>query len=163
MPTHPSFQSRVVGFLRRAEGIVLMLIAVVLILLAVLILGNSVLILFDATIRGQLDRLATDILDNVLLVMMLMEIVYTVAVSLEERALVAEPFLIIGAIAAIRRMLIITAESAGFATLNPAAFQSTLLELGLLAFVVLIMITCVWILRRSHRLGPRSADAEEPE
>ena len=43
--------------------------------------------------------------------MMTMEIVYTVAISLEAHALVAEPFLIIGAIAAIRRMLVITATS----------------------------------------------------
>jgi len=49
--------------------------------------------------------------DDVLLVMMTMEIVYTVTLSLQSHKLVAEPFLVIGIIAAIRRTLVITAES----------------------------------------------------
>jgi hypothetical protein len=40
-----------------------------------------------------------------------MEIVYMVTLSIESHKLVAEPFLIVGAIAAIRRMLVITAQS----------------------------------------------------
>src|SRR5262249_16627136 len=101
-----------------------------------------------ATIRDQ----AIDILDTVLLVMMTMEIVYTVTLSLESHTLVAEPFLVIGAIAAIRRMLVITAESTKLET-NPAAFQSTLLELALLGFIVLAMAGSIYILRRSQSTG----------
>ena len=41
---------------------------------------------------------------------MIVEILYTLQVSFREHTLVAEPFLIVGLIAAIRRVLILTAE-----------------------------------------------------
>ena len=62
--------------------------------------------------------------------MMTMEIVYTVAISLESHTLNAEPFLLIGVIAGIRRMLVITATSTQ-AEGNAAQFHNTLVELGL--------------------------------
>ncbi len=53
------------------------------------------------------------LLDRVLLALMLAEIIYTVGRITRTRKLESEPFLIIGIIAAIRRMLLVTAESAG--------------------------------------------------
>jgi uncharacterized membrane protein (DUF373 family) len=53
------------------------------------------------------------LLDRVLLALMLAEIIYTVWRITRTRKLESEPFLIVGIIAAIRRMLIVTAESAG--------------------------------------------------
>ena len=101
-------------WLHRAESVVLVLIGIVLIVIAVLLLGNSVTSLVTLVnpsgTASSVRDLTIEILDSVLLVMMTMEIVYTVAISLESHQLVAEPFLITGAIAAIRRMLVITAE-----------------------------------------------------
>ena len=84
---------------------------------------------------------------------MTMEIVYTVTLSLESHTLVAEPFLVIGAIAAIRRMLVITAESTKIVLVDPVAFRSTLIELGLLAVIVLAMAGSIYVLRRSQAVG----------
>lgn len=53
------------------------------------------------------------LLDRVLLALMLAEIIYTVGRITRTRKLESEPFLIVGIIAAIRRMLLVTAESAG--------------------------------------------------
>jgi phosphate starvation-inducible membrane PsiE len=145
-------------WLHRAESVVLALIAVVLVIIAVLLLGNSVLSLAQlaapASANGSIRDVAIDILDTVLLVMMTMEIVYTVAVSLESHALVAEPFLIIGAIAAIRRMLVITAEGTKIQAGRPAEFNSLLAELALLAFIVIAMASSIYVLRRSARFLP---------
>jgi hypothetical protein len=66
---------------------------------------------------------------------------------------VAEPFLVIGAIAAIRRMLVITAESTKLELSNPDAFRNTLIELALLGFIVLAMAGAIFILRRSQSAG----------
>jgi membrane protein DedA with SNARE-associated domain len=77
-----------------------------------------------------------------------MEIVYTVAISLESHTLNAEPFLLIGVIAGIRRMLVITATSTQ-AEGNPAQFHNTLVELGLLAATVVALAIAIWILRYS--------------
>ncbi len=150
-------------WLHRAESLVLVLIAIVLIVIAVLLLGNSVLgisrLVTPSADSTSIRDVAIDILDSVLLVMMTMEIVYTVAVSLESHQLVAEPFLIIGAIAAIRRMLVITAESTKVESSNPAQFMNLLVELGLLALIVVAMAVSILLLRRSARYLPQ----EEPK
>jgi len=136
-------------FLGRAESAVLVLIGVVLVVLAVLMLGGAIMSVFHAAAEGHIREEAIEILDSVLLVMMTMEIVYTVAISLEAHALVAEPFLIIGAIAAIRRMLVITATSTKDEHTAPEVFRNTLMELGLLSLIVVTMALSIYILKRA--------------
>ena len=51
-----------------------------------------------------------ELLDQVLLIFMIVEILYTVQVSFREYALVPEPFIVVGLIAVIRRLLVLTAE-----------------------------------------------------
>lgn len=136
-------------FLGRAESFVLILIGAVLVVLAVLMLEQSAVQLLHAAIEGTVHAEAIEILDGVLLVMMTMEIVYTVAISLEAHALVAEPFLIIGAIAAIRRMLVITATSTKDEHAAPEVFRNTLLELALLSLIVITMAYAIVLLRKS--------------
>ena len=142
-------------FLERMESAVLILIGVVLVLVAVLLLGSSCVTLYHSVTENVIRRDAIEILDSVLLVMMTMEIVYTVAISLRSHTLVAEPFLIIGAIAAIRRMLVITATTAEGSDL-PAIehFRNTLVELALLAGTVVAMAISIYILRKSQKLYP---------
>ena len=158
MPEEQPPQSVSARYLRRAESIVLVLIAIVLVTLAVLLLGNSVIEMIGALLQGRVGNLGIEILDSVLLVMMIMEIVYTVTVSIESHTLVAEPFLIIGAIAAIRRMLVITAESTKIT--DPEMFRSLLMELGLLAVIVVAMAVSVYILRRSAGI-PSAANGQK--
>ncbi len=146
---HPSI---VVHYLGRIERIVLSLIAFVLVILALLLLVSSVIAMIQAALAGNVRDGAIDILDGVLLVMMTMEIVYTVTLSLQSHKLVAEPFLIIGIIAAIRRTLVITAESTKLELTNPDAFRSTLMELGLLAFIIAIMAGSIFVMRRSEQI-----------
>ena len=145
-PPHPRL--RAAAFLKQTETIVLFCIAIVLAILAILLLIESVHSLYLAVISGQLRDQAIDILGSILLVMMTMEIVYTVTLSIESHTLVAEPFLIVGAIAAIRRMLVITAQSTSLES-NIPAFQNTLLELGLLAVTIILIAWSVYILRTS--------------
>jgi len=100
---------------------------------------------------GQIREQAIEILDGILLVMMIMEIVYTVTLSMEAHTLVAEPFLIVGSIAAIRRMLVITAESTKLELFNTVAFQNILIELGLLAITILMLAGAIYIMRSSEK------------
>ena len=151
---------RIAHYLALAERLVLIMIAIVLSVLAVLLLGSGVVALVQSVVEGTIREQAIEILDTVLLVMMTMEIVYTVTLSLESHTLVAEPFLVIGAIAAIRRMLVITAESTK--TTDGIAFRNTLLELFLLAFIVIVMALSIYILRRSQATG-KSIEEPMPE
>lgn len=142
--------SLVVHYLERSERIVLTLIAVVLVVLALLLLASNIIGMVQSIINGTMSDKAIDILDGVLLVMMTMEIVYTVTLSLQSHKLIAEPFLVIGIIAAIRRTLVITAESTKLEN-SPELFRSTLLELALLSLIVAVMAASIYIMRRSNR------------
>ena len=150
--------------LKRIESVVLFAIAIVLALLAVLLLVSSVQALITAVTGGVIRDQAIEILDSVLLVMMTMEIVYTITISLELHTLQIEPFLTVGAIAAIRRMLVITAESTKIEN-QPALFQSTLIELGLLAGTILVIAISITVLRRNQKktFEEMEEEAEEKE
>jgi phosphate starvation-inducible membrane PsiE len=154
---------RAAKLLNHAESAVLILIGAVLVVLAVLLLYSGAESMIDAVRADRIPHQAIEILNSVLLVMMTMEIVYTVAISLESHTLVAEPFLIIGTIAAIRRMLVITATSTETEQ-NPSIFHNTLIELGLLAATVVALSVAIWVLRHSQKLKdgakPPSTDHE---
>jgi len=147
-----SWTAKASRYLGASESIVLALIGVALVLVAVLLLYSSMNDLWHAASGGpeRIEHKAIEILNTILLVMMTMEIVYTVAISLKSHTLNAEPFLIIGSIAGIRRMLVITATSTESEN-DPAKFHNTLVELGLLAMTVVIMALAIWILRYSQR------------
>ncbi len=150
--------SPVVHILERSERIVLTMIAGVLVILAVLLLVSNIVGMIQSLTHGTMSDNAIQILDGVLLVMMTMEIVYTVTLSLQSHKLIAEPFLVIGIIAAIRRTLVITAESTKLED-NPELFRSTLLELALLSVIVAVMAASIYVMRRSNQYVPD--DVEE--
>jgi uncharacterized membrane protein (DUF373 family) len=94
-------------------------------------------------------------IDRMLLVLMIVEILHTVGVSFRSHSLIAEPFLVVGLIASIRRMLVITLESSQVrqaSLLAPdgrASLNSALLELIVLGFLILVMVVSIFLLRRS--------------
>lgn len=90
-------------------------------------------------------------LDQVLLMLMLVELLHTVGISLREHGLVAEPFLIVGLIAAIRRMLAITAEVGLPTAENAEQFRLVMLELGLLTLFLAVSVLALIALRRWGR------------
>lgn len=133
-----------------SESVVLVLIGIALVIVALLLLYSGMFDLKEAVLLGPkgIEDQGIDILNIVLLVMMTMEIVYTVAVSLESHTLNAEPFLVIGIIAGIRRMLVITATSTK-AEHDPGIFRNMLVELGLIAGTVVALAVAILILRYS--------------
>ena len=147
-----SWTSKVSYLLGSSESIVLVLIGIALVIVAVLLLYAGMHDLWEAALAGpeKIEHKAIEILNTILLVMMTMEIVYTVAISLKSHTLNAEPFLIIGTIAAIRRMLVITATSTEVEA-KADLFRNTLFELGLLAATVIAMTVAIFILRFSQR------------
>jgi cytochrome b561 len=147
---HRDWTLRAAKLLGKSESFVLVLIGIALVLVAVLLLYSSMYDLNDALHHGPgaIEEKAIEILNTVLLVMMTMEIVYTVAITLESHTLDAEPFLIIGVIAGIRRVLVITATSTKLEE-HPEQFHNTLVELGLLAATVVALTGGIWILRYS--------------
>ncbi|MDQ2949987.1 MAG: phosphate-starvation-inducible PsiE family protein [Acidobacteriota bacterium] len=95
------------------------------------------------------------ILDQLLLVLMVVEILHTVRTSIKSHTLVTEPFLIVGLIASIRRMLVITLEASdlikqgNWTAGGESVFRASMLELALLGGLILILVSAIAILRRN--------------
>lgn len=96
-------------------------------------------------------------IDGLLFVLMVVEILHTVRASFRSGTLVCEPFLIVGLIASIRRVLVITLESSQvnqpgkWSPDSEAILHSTMLELAVLGGLIFIMVASIYLLRRSHR------------
>ncbi len=64
------------------------------------------------------------------------------------RRVVPEPFLIIGLIAASRRVLILTAEFKELLGKGETAFRNGMIELGLLALLIVALVVSIVLLRK---------------
>ena len=81
----------------------------------------------------------------------LIEILYTVQVSFREHVLVPEPFVLVALIAAVRRILVITAEFGTLADQGESAFRYAMIELGLLTVMTGVLVTCLVGLRKRDK------------
>lgn len=89
--------------------------------------------------------------DRLLFVLMVVEILRTVRDSFRSGRLVAEPFLIVGLIASIRRVLVITLEATQAASGSPQPADGALTELGVLSALILVLVISICLLRYSRR------------
>lgn len=119
------------------------------------------------TIVGSLPLLATGVrdltgtaavlqlIDRLLLVLMLVELMHTVRISIRSHALVIEPFLIIGLIAIIRRILVLTLHTERFTENGlwsgdvEAHFRASMIEACVLALLVAVLITSIYIVSKT--------------
>lgn len=115
---------------------------------ALALLVTSAFGFVQSVLNGALAGRVVDLLDQILLVFMIVEILYTVQISFREHALIPEPFLIVGLIAGIRRVLVLTAEFGDLMTKGDATFHNAMLELGLLTVMVLALVWALVLVRR---------------
>jgi uncharacterized membrane protein (DUF373 family) len=92
--------------LEHAQDVVAIAVGVVLIALAAVVLVSGIVDFLDGA-NGSIESAAPVLLDHVLLVLILVEIVYTVVLSLRAHRLVAQPFIVVGLIAVIREILVV--------------------------------------------------------
>lgn len=94
-----------------------------------------------------------ELLDRLLLILLIVEVMYTVQVSFREHTLAPEPFLMVGLIAVIRRLLVLTAELPQLLEkTDPVVFRQVAIELSLLALMIVALVASLVLLRR-HPLG----------
>jgi uncharacterized membrane protein (DUF373 family) len=138
----------------RFEDVVYIGLALLLAGSALGLLVHAALTFVQTVVGGQLSDHVVALLDRLLLILMVVELLYTVQISFREHALKPEPFLIVGLIAAMRRILILTAE---FKLLEEGGvkFRNAMIELGLLTVLVVALVVSLGVLRR------RAPDAGE--
>jgi uncharacterized membrane protein (DUF373 family) len=130
--------------------------------LGVLLAGSSIVLLISGLITfvrsltgGTLSTDIVPLLDRILLILLFVELLYTVQVSFREHALVPEPFLLVGLIAAIRRVLVLTAEFAEVHDESEVLFRHLIVELVVLAVLIITLVTSLFLLRKR---GVKSID-----
>jgi uncharacterized membrane protein (DUF373 family) len=105
-----------------------------------------------------------EILDGLLLIFIFVELLYAVRACLRSHEIVAEPFLIVGILAGIKEIVVLSVE----ATLleKGPAFSRAIVEIGVLAGVVLALALAAFILRERRRdtedAGEEAAEEEQP-
>jgi len=86
-----------------------------------------------------------ELLSGLLLVFIFTELISTIRVVIARRRVVVEPFLIVGIVAAVRRLIVISAEAENL--LGTTEFRDVMLEIGILAGTVLLLGATVLVLR----------------
>jgi uncharacterized membrane protein (DUF373 family) len=132
----------------RAEDVVYVGVGVLLAASALALLVTSAIGFMQSLLSGALAGRVVELLDQILLVFMIVEILYTVQISFREHALIPEPFLIVGLIAGIRRVLVLTAEFGDLMTRGDDTFRNAMLELSLLTVLVLALVWALVLVRR---------------
>ena len=137
--------------MNRAEDIIYLGIAALLVLASGVLLVVAVDELLDV-----LDGLGPDpvveVLDTLLLLFIFVELLSAVRATVATRGLVAEPFLLVGIIASIKEIVVLSVKAAEDIG-SGAKFQDQLWEIGVLAVVVLLLGITAWLLR-SRNVSP---------
>jgi uncharacterized membrane protein (DUF373 family) len=104
-----------------------------------------------------------DLLDILLLVFIVVELLFAVRSTVQKRELLAEPFLLVGIIASIKEIVVLSVESAKEVG-NGAEFDDRITEIAALGVLILLLGLTSWLLRRKEREpGEGEGSALAPE
>lgn len=100
--------------------------------------------------RGNLSTNVLEFLDGLLFVFIITELIHTVTTVIAENVLRAEPFLVVGIVAAIRRVIVIAAQAER--QVGKPEFADLMFEMAVLLGAVLVLGTSIFLVRRSARV-----------
>lgn len=153
---------RVLGWL---EDAIYWSIALVLAIGSVALLASQ----FNTMLRLRntpASTLMLEVLDGLLLLFIFVELLYAVRACLRSHEIVAEPFLIVGILAGIKEIVVLSVEAATLLKEGPE-FSRAIVEIGVLGGVVLVLALAAFILRaRRGTVGEEEAadeTADEPD
>jgi uncharacterized membrane protein (DUF373 family) len=131
-----------------AEDCIYVGLGLLLIAIAITLLVTEVLYFGKYVSTGTLADNVVFLLDRILLIIIFVEVLYTVQVSFRQHILRPEPFLVVGLIAVTRRILVLTAEMSKLAKETQGGFYNAMIELALLTLLVVTLVVCLRMLRQ---------------
>lgn len=132
-----------------AETIIYIGIAVLLFITAIALLVLAVTNTI-ALFGEDSASIALEILDTLLLVFIVVELLFAVRATVTQRELLAEPFLLVGIIAAIKEIVVLSVKAAETVG-EGAVFRDQLWEIGTLGVVIFLLGLTAFLLRRKER------------
>ncbi len=143
--TPERFKRAFTGILDIFERIAYLAIALALSVPIVMLVFSAAMSMLEVSEAG-VPETALAVLDRVLLAFIFVELIDTVRVTLRERGIfIAEPFLLVGLIAVVRRILLLTAE---IERASAEEFQNMIIELGVMTGLVIVLTVALYFTRR---------------
>jgi uncharacterized membrane protein (DUF373 family) len=144
------------GVLDAFERIAYVAIALALSVPIVMLVFSAAIGMLEVSEVGVLETSLT-VLDRVLLAFIFVELIDTVRVTVREGGIfIAEPFLLVGLIAVVRRILLLTAE---IEQASAEEFQNMLIELGAMTGLVIVLTGALYFTRRMRRLSEKELES----
>ena len=100
---------------------------------------------------GKLSGHIVPLLDRLLLIVIIVEVLFTVKVSFREHVLQPQPFIIVGLIAVTRRILVLTAELSTLIKEGEQVFRGAMIELALLTVLIVALVFSLRLLRHQDQ------------
>src|ERR1700726_881930 len=156
-------RARFGDYLAHGEVAIYSVLALLLFITALATIANAGKMLWDGLGHWTIAAETLRVLDQLVVVLMLVEILHTVRISIRSHFLVTEPFLVVGLIATIRRILVITLEAANltkagsFSAENANIFRASMIELGFLGLLILGLVFSI-TLRRRFAPSPKNTE-----
>jgi len=130
------------------EDVVYIGLGLLLAVTSISLLVTGAMTIAKGLFSGGLQTELVLLLDRILLILLVVEIMYTVQISFREHTLLPAPFLLIGLIAVTRRILVLTAELSRWID-EPELFRNVILELGVLTVMVIVLVAALVMLKKN--------------
>ena len=103
---------------------------------------------------------AAEVLDLLLLVFIVVELLYAVRTTLAERELLAEPFLLVGIIASIKEIVVLSVKAPDY--VGTDKLEDTIWLIGVLTLTIVALAVSTLLMRRKER-EPSEGDGSGPD
>lgn len=148
-PARTPFQRLGIWLLEGLENVIYVGISVALGAAAVALLVVAGRQVFGLLASPQ-EAATIEVLDTLLLLFIIVELLFTVRTTLAKREIVAEPFLIVGIIASIKEIVVLSVKAADNAG-EGDIFRDEMIQIALLGGLVLVLGITSLLLRRKER------------
>lgn len=147
----------VVRGLSGVENIAYVCVGVLLGISALALLWSGFRLVATGLIARSLIHQIPELLDQVLLILLVVELMYTVQVSFREHGLISEPFLVVALIASVRTVVVIGAELPKLPQASEVIFRHSIVELALLTVMIVAFVAALIALQvKAGRREPRA-------
>jgi uncharacterized membrane protein (DUF373 family) len=142
-----------------AENVVYGGIAVLLVVTALVLLVQAASQLVNIRNTG-VQNATIEVLDTLLLVFIVVELLFAVRTTVIKRELVAEPFLLVGIIASIKEIVVLSVKAAEQVGKGPP-FDDQIMVIAILGVLVLLLGIAAWLLRLKEREPDEASNAAD--
>ena len=148
--TSPDRVERADNGIRLVEDVIYVAVAALLVVGAGALLVSAAVTLFT-DLLSHTEEAVKAVLDVLLLVFILVELLGAVRTTLRERKLIAEPFLVVGMIASIKEIVVVSISAKDSFGAADSNFENAMLEIGVLAGLLVALSLAMFLSRLKER------------